>query len=74
MGPPGLPGAQGLAAPKGERGDPGPRGEPGSAGPQGERGTAGATGPQGLPGQMVSIHNKRKTQTVLQDLRVFPSK
>ena len=49
-----MPGPQGLAAAKGDRGDPGPRGEVGSQGKPGNRGPAGQPGPQGLPGLPVS--------------------
>jgi hypothetical protein len=54
--------------PQGPKGDAGPQGLEGNAGPQGPKGDAGSQGSKGNAGPQVSILQKPKKTTVLEDV------
>ena len=66
--PPGPQGPKGDAGPQGSKGNAGPQGPKGNVGPQGSKGNVGLQGPKDDVGPQVSILQKPKKTTVLEDV------
>jgi hypothetical protein len=66
--PPGPQGPKGDAGPQGSKDNAGPQGSKGNAGLQGPKGNVGLEGPKDDVGPQVSILQKPKKTTVLEDV------